>query len=182
MQQGTVNSPVLFNTFTCDVLNLFNTTAEYPIHSIAFADDLIIYHTDNWPSRIQDKLQDIFERIYSYYHSWKLKINTMKCETILFKPNLAYANKNVRKYYKNFAIKENKHSDRFIPHKSSVKYLGIYIDDRLKYNNHIDKQLLKARRTFLAHKRLFYSKHLHCKIKLICYQLLIRPIIPSGII
>lgn len=180
LQQGTVNSPILFNIFTSNVLKLFNPTTEYPIHSIAFADDLIIYHADKWPSRIQDKLQDIFERIHSYYHSWKLNINTKKCETILFRPNLAYANKNVRKCYKTFKIKENKHSERFIPHKKHVKYLGIYLDDKLKFNNHIENQLLKARKAFLTHKRLFYSKHLHRKIKIICYQLLIRPIITYG--
>lgn len=62
LQQGTVNSPILFNILTSDVLNLFNATAEYPIHSIAFADDLIIYHADIWPSKIQDKLQDYIRK------------------------------------------------------------------------------------------------------------------------
>lgn len=180
LQQGTVNSPLLFNIFTSDILNLFNSTADHPIHSIAFADDLIIYHTDKWPSRIQDKLQDIFERIQSYYHSWKLNINTMKCEIILFRPDLRYANKNLRRHYKTFSIKEFKNNGRPIPHKNYVKYLGIHIDDRLKFNNHIEKQLEKAKKAFIIHKRLFYSKYLHHKIKLICYQLLIRPIITYG--
>lgn len=176
LQQGTVNSPILFNIFTSDILNLFNPSAEHPIHSIAFADDLIIYYADSWPSKIQDKLQDIFERINSYYHSWKLNINAMKCETILFRPDLMYANKNIRRCYKTFAIKEHKNNGRPIPHKICVKYLGIYINDRLKFNIHIDNQLTKAKKAFI-HKRLFYSKHLHHKIKLICYQLLVRPII-----
>lgn len=178
LQQGTVNSPILFNIFTCNVLKLFNPNAEYPIQSIAFADDLIIYHRQ--PSKIQDKLQDSFERINSYYHLWKLNINTMKCETIFFRPNLTYANKNVRRCYKTFKIKENINSDQTIPHKNYVRYLGIYLDDKLKFNNYTDNQLLKARRAFLAHKKLFYSKHLHQRIKIICYQLLNRPIITYG--
>lgn len=180
LQQGTVNSPVLFNIFTSDVLKLFGPMSEYPVQSIAFADDLIIYHADSWSSRIQNKLQDVFERIHSYYRSWKLKINTQKCETILFRPSLAYVSRDVRKNYKTFAVRESRDSENIIPHKKCVRYLGIYIDQKLKYNIHVETQLNKARRTFLMNKRLFYSKYLHYKIKLICYQLLIRPIITYG--
>lgn len=180
LQQGTVNSPLLFNIFTSDILNLFNPSADHPTHSIAFADDLIIYHSGKWPTKIQSNLQDTFDRIESYYHSWKLSINTMKCETILFRPDLLYANKNIRKHYKNFTIKESKNDGRSIPHKEYVKYLGINIDNRLKFNLHIETQLEKAKKAFLIHKKLFYSKQLHQKIKLICYQLLIRPIITYG--
>lgn len=115
LQQGTVNAPLLFNIYTSDVLRLFSPTSEHSISSIAFADDLIIYYADKWPSRIQNKLQDFFDRIHSYYHSWKLKINTSKCETILFRPNLDDANRNIRRCYKTFGIKENKDSDNIIP-------------------------------------------------------------------
>lgn len=105
LQQGTVNSSVSFNIFTSDVQKLFGATSDYPIQSIAFADDLVIYQKDSWPSRIRDKLQDVFERIHTYYRSWKLKINTHKCETILFRSNLTYANKNIRRNYKKICHK-----------------------------------------------------------------------------
>lgn len=124
-------------------------------------------------------MQDLFKRIYLYYHSWKLKINTSKCETILFRPRLQEANKNVRKTYKNFFILDS-NKNEIIPHKNVVKYLGINLDERLHFNRHVEIQLNKARQAFIIHKRLFFSKHLHSKIKLICYQLLIRPIITYG--
>lgn len=174
------NSPVLFNIYTSDILKLFNLTSEYLVNSIAFADDLIIYQTDKWPTKIQDKLQDSFEKIHYYYRSWKMSINISKCETILFRPGLGYANRNIRKNYKTFAIKENKNDGQLIQHKNCVKYLGLHLDEKLKYNNHTDKQLAKARTAFFLHKRLFYSRYLHKKIKIICYQLLIRPIITYG--
>lgn len=82
LQQGTVNSPILFNIYTNYVLKFCDINSVCPIKSIAFADDLIIYHEDSWPSRIQSRLQDGFERINLYYNSWKLKINIKKCETI----------------------------------------------------------------------------------------------------
>lgn len=140
LQQGTVNSPILFNIYTSDILNLFNASAEYPIQSIAFADDLIIYYADTWPSRIQEKLQSMFKKINTYYKSWRLKVNTSKCETILIRSNLNHANSNVRKHYKTFAIKENKESEITIPHKECVKYLGIHIDEKLKFNAHTTKE------------------------------------------
>lgn len=86
----------------------------------------------------------------------------------------------IRTLEETFAIKECKGSDNLIPHKKCVKYLGIYIDETLKYNIHVETQLSKARSTFLMNKRLFYSKYLHPKIELIYYQLLIRPIITYG--
>lgn len=177
LQQGTVNSPILFNIYTCYVLKFCNINSICPIKSIAFADDLIIYHEDTWPSRIQSKLQDAFERINTYYKSWKLKININKCETILFRQNLDYANKNVRRVYKIFALKEE---NEIIPHKNYVRYLGVHLDEKLKFNIHIETQLTKAKTAFFKYKRLFYSKILNKKIKIICYLLLIRPIITYG--
>jgi len=61
-----------------------------------------------------------------------------------------------------------------IPHKNIVKYLGINLDERL-HKTHIDIQLKKATQSFMSLKRLFYSKYLHSEVKLICYQLLVRP-------
>lgn len=52
LQQGTINAPILFNIYTTDVLTLFNSLNEDRIQTIAYADDLILYQTDAWPSRI----------------------------------------------------------------------------------------------------------------------------------
>lgn len=112
----------------------------------------------------KDKLQGIFERIHSYYHSWKLNINITKCETILFRPSLlSAANRDLKRFYKTFTIRESLPNGQPIPHKKYLKYLGIHIDEKLKFNNHIDIQLTKARKAFLIHKRLFHSKYLHQK-------------------
>jgi len=45
LQQGTVNSPILFNIFNSDILNLLDLNSSDHKRSIAFADDLIIYIT-----------------------------------------------------------------------------------------------------------------------------------------
>lgn len=95
----------------------------------------------------------------------------------MFRQNLVYANKNIRRNYKTFCIKDG---NEVIPHKDCVRYLGVYLDEKIKFNKHIETQLMKAKRAFFQHKRLFYSKILNAKIKIICYLLLIRPIIAYG--
>jgi len=75
LQQGTINSPILFNIYTCDILKLFgphNTECSL----IAYADDLIVYANDKKPLIIQKKLQLATEKIFGYYHAWKLRVNT----------------------------------------------------------------------------------------------------------
>jgi len=63
LQQGTVNSPILFNIYTADLLKIFDLNKPNKPQAIAFADDLIVYSVDSWPSRIQETLQDTFRKI-----------------------------------------------------------------------------------------------------------------------
>lgn len=56
----------------------------------------------------------------------------------------------------------------------------MYLDDRLKFIAHLEIALEKARKVFMSHKRLFYSSKLQTRGKIICYLLLIRPILAYG--
>lgn len=66
LQQGTVNSPLLFNIYNSDILNLFNLDTSTHKRSIAFADDLIIYVTGRKTKTIRTELQELFEKINDY--------------------------------------------------------------------------------------------------------------------
>lgn len=182
LQQGTVNSPILFNIYTSNMLKLFNLNTPGHPQIIAFADDVIVYVADRWISNIQKKLNDIIYKLQEYYETWRLKININKCETILFRSTLTYANRNVRNNYKKFKIvsKSSNGESQTIPHKNMVKYLGIHLDERMLFKNHAIIQLKKATVTFMGLKRLFYSKLLNTEVKIICYTSLIRPIITYG--
>lgn len=180
LQQGTVNSPTLFNIFNSDILNLFGLNSSTEKKSIAFADDLIIYTMGLKVKEIEESLQELFEKIQHYYHTWKLKINTNKCETILFRQNLSNMSNAERTKCKNFAITGQKDIGEKITHKNCVKYLGVHLDDKLNFKKHIETQLTKAKNAFFKTKRLFYAKNLDKKIKILCYQTLIRPLITYG--
>ena len=180
LQQGTVNSPLLFSIYNSDLLNLFNLNTSTHKRSIAFANDLIIYVTGRKTKTIRTELQELFDKISDYYHTWKLKINESKCETILFRPKTSKIGSIERVHCKKFQLKEKVNEGDLIPQKNFIKYLGVNIDDKLNYKQHIEIQLSKASKAFWKTKRLFYSRHLNSKVKILCYQTLIRPIITYG--
>ena len=143
---------------------------------IAFADDIVIYHADKSIYNINNNLQEMFHKVELYTINWNLKINVKKCETILFRPPVDKCNYNIRKHWKKFGIKSITYNTR-IPIKENVKYLGIYLDKFLYYNTHIKVMLEKARKAFFPFKKLFYSKYVKRRIKILMYQSLIRPIL-----
>ena len=169
LQQGTVNSPILFNLYINNLL--FQTE-----NIIAFADDIVIYHSDKTVDDINNNLQNAFDVVEEYATQWKLKINYQKCETILFRPPVNKCNSNIKKNWKQFGIK-SKISNSLISNKQEVKYLGVILDKFLYYNKHISSTIEKSRKAFFKYKSLFYSKHVNSKIKILMYQSLIRPIL-----
>lgn len=84
LQQGMVNSPILFSIYTSDLLKLFGLNQPNNPRAIAFADDLIVYLADSWPSNIQQNLQSLFIKLEYYFETWKLSINIDKCDVVLF--------------------------------------------------------------------------------------------------
>ena len=145
-----------------------------------FADDLIIRYSDQTPKKIQDYLENLSNKINKYCHTWHLKINVWKCETILFRPPVSKLSSKSQKEYKNFKIHISDvitNEKMLIPHKNIVKYLGVYLDALMRLAGHTNSQLDKARKAFYANRSLFYCEHLNAKAKIICYMLLISPII-----
>lgn len=183
LQQGTVNSPILFSIFISDLLNMYGLNNDHNKFAIAFADDILLYTKDKKPSNIKTQLQELFTKIQDYFHTWKLKTNTDKCETILFRPyisKISNANNDVRIHSKNFQLHDKDNPQMKLQNKNIVRYLGIHLDYRLNFFNHINIQIDKAQKAFASHKRLFYSKLLTKRTKIICYKTIVRPILTYG--
>lgn len=180
LQQGTVNSPILFNIYTSGLLKLYNMNNNNNRYAIAFADDLIVYLAGKNVKLLQDHLEKLLDNIFKYYKLWNLTPNPSKCEIITFhRPvtNMSGKQKKELQAFKIIANKTDTHDGIIIPRKKSVKYLGYNIDYLLRGNEHIQHQLTKAKQTLKINSKLFYNKHLSTKAKTICYQLLIRPIL-----
>ncbi|OXU23805.1 hypothetical protein TSAR_011986 [Trichomalopsis sarcophagae] len=179
LMQGTVNSPALFNIFTHNIPNLFNLNSDNITHSLAIADDLIILTANTNLKVAQHDLEILVNKINNVYAQWNLRINLSKCETIVFHKPLRFLPITKRNAIKNFSINIiNKNNDKqIIENKKKVKYLGLQFDYLLRLNDHSINQLQKAKNSFRANSRIFFNKNLSPRTKIICYLLLIRPII-----
>lgn len=83
LQQGTITSPILFNIFNADILNMYEMNSDKDTHSIAFADDLIVYIAGKKTIDINKKLNTLVNNINSTYQIWNQRLNPEKCETII---------------------------------------------------------------------------------------------------
>lgn len=107
-------------------------------------------------------------------------MNPDKSETILFTKTVNEISPLTVPHIKTFQIiiTDRDNRQRFvIPNQEIVKYLGVHFDYLLRMNKHHKIQLAKARKAFRANSRIFFDRNIQSKAKLICYQLLIRPII-----
>lgn len=180
LQQGTVNSPILFSIFISDLPKLFEFNEPGRPALLTFADDIVVYLASNRASITRNELEKAVEKITQYFMTWNLRVNPNKCETILFRKPLANLSSKATAGGKDFSITAQVPGtdDRIaVPHKKVVKYLGVHIDYLLRGNKHTDIQLEKANRAFLANSRAFRNKYLSPKAKTILYMLLVRPII-----
>lgn len=181
LQQGTVTSPLLFNIYTSDILNSFNLNNDNNTHSIAYADDLIVYVAGKDIPTIQENLQTLVNKINNHYCTWNLRMNPSKCETILFRRlNNRLKKKTDRIAKDNFHIDTHNPDTRApvrIPTKNIVKYLGIHIDNLMRGHIHWKVQLEKATRRSLSLSRLIHNTYITPTAKVIIYQILIRPIL-----
>lgn len=71
LQQGTINSPISFNIYTSDLLQLFESHLNNT-HLIAYADDVIAYTWGLKPHSVQRILQQAINNIFNFYFIWKL--------------------------------------------------------------------------------------------------------------
>lgn len=180
LQQGTVNSPILFNIFTCDILKLFDIKNNPNTNAIAFADDLIIYTKDNKVSKVHPTPERVVDEVNHYYSNWNLKVNPSKCETILFRKPHRMLSSEAKAGAADFEIQTTVPgtNDKIaIPHKKSVKYLGFHINQIIRGNLHPDTLINKAKKAFSTNSRVFYNSHFTSRAKVILYMLLIRPIL-----
>ncbi|XP_015440401.1 PREDICTED: RNA-directed DNA polymerase from mobile element jockey-like [Dufourea novaeangliae] len=172
LQQGTVNSPILFNILLSDLPNLFNLNDNGKSYALAFADDLIVYTTANNVNTVKDNLEDLVEKINQYYMTWNLRLNPTKCETILFRKPLHNLSSKYKVGSRDFRIATTipgTNDKTNIPHKNVVKYLGVHIDYLLRGNKHIDVQLEKAKLAFKLQN--YYFLHLTAEFCIISISL-----------
>lgn len=161
--QGSILSPILYSIYVSDLkLDRFTDSACY-------ADDTAAYTSANRTITICKRLQRSLSRIEKYYDKWKIKINPAKTQAIIFPFN------NQRRRIPTTALTLGNIP---IEYSGSVKYLGVTLDRKLIFREHIDQIRTKTARCMAALYPLIGRRsNLSVENKFLIFKAIIRPIL-----
>ena len=97
-----------------------------------FADDLCIWSSDNSLKSLSKKLQTAINQVQNYCSTWGLTLNKTKTNYTVF--TTAGNRTNYKRTY-NLKLKLK---DKLIPLEPTPTFLGIKLDPKLSYRNHLD--------------------------------------------
>ena len=158
--QGSILGPLLFTLYIDDMVQ---QVEHCDIH--LYADDTILYYSDNDVNCIDDFLNADLKRIHDWMCLNKLSLNVDKTESILIGTRSMLS----KRKSLNVHISGNR-----IQSKETVKYLGVLIDQEFKWNAHIENLCTRTSKlvNFLGRLRVFINE---CNLKLI-YRTIILPL------
>ena len=157
--QGSVLGPILFIIFINDIHEGINSCIKL------YADDTKLFRVikdDNDPKTLQD---DIY-RLSSWAEKWQLKFHPEKCKIL----HVGEGNSN---YYR----LTNTDCD-FLPRTQIQKDLGVYIDDKLNFNEHVSRAVTKANQTLGLIRRSF--QYLDKETLCLLFKSIVRPLLEYG--
>ena len=123
--QGSVLGPLLFLIYINDIINC-STLGEF----ILFADDTNIFVSGTSLEETYSKANTLLQSLTHYMQVNKLHINMNKCCYIHFKPTSRLQDQP----YPNFQLAINNTVIKQVTH---TKFLGVTIDDKLSWDQHI---------------------------------------------
>ena len=154
--QGSCLSPILYNLYVNDIPVESNTSI------YLYADDTAITSTSYRTDTITNRLQKAYHRLKTFYNKWKIKINDEKTQTILFTKRRPLIDRNIL----NFSWS------------TKIKYLGVYLDNKLTFTHHIDYTCNRALKTLCIMYPYFNrTSSLSISNKITLFKLCILPIL-----
>jgi len=162
--QGSVLGPLLFIIYTNDLPNCLSDSK-----AILFADDTTLYVSSNNIKTLYHSVNSELESLNDWFRSNKLSLNIGKTHYVLFKHN-------------QMPIPENmkiKIGDGYIKQNDFAKFLGLYIDSKLNWHEHLSHLKNKLNSSIYAMNKVKHqlnSNHLTT-----LYYTLIHPYISYGI-
>ena len=158
--QGSVLGPLLFIIFINDITNA-SSLAKY----ILFADDLNIFLENSNRNVLYEQANSVLKDVYEYCKANLLIVNFDKCCFMEFSKNSV---NNLSNPKLGVGVRSFEKVD-------SCKFLGVYINKNLKWDDHINhtiKQVSKSCGSLYSIK-----KHVPCKVLRQVYLSLIQPYI-----
>ena len=139
--QGSVLGPLLFLIYMNDLPDCLKST-----NSILFADDTSLYKSSKNIVELYDRMNDELLILSDWFRSNKLSLNVGKCNYMLFT--------NIRNVEDWLELKIGRET---IKKSETVKFLGLILDDKLTWNQHIKMCSSKVSGSLYALNRI---KHL----------------------
>lgn len=160
--QGSVLSPLLYSLYISDFKVLSGNDVAF------YADDSAFISHGKVSNAIVKRMQNVLISAEKYFHKWKIKVNEEKSQAILFPFN---------KSPKRTPTRVLTVQGHIIPFSHSIKYLGLTLDQKLTFKEHIENSCIKAIKCGRALFPLLNRRsRLNLKNKLLLYKMCIRPI------
>ena len=137
--QGGVLSPFLWNLVINDLLTY--SSGNIPCHLQAFADDLISLAEGDDPSVIWHRTQKTIDHISNWCVSKGLKLSALKTKIVMFTWN------------RKWSIRPINVDGNIIELSPSAKLLGVTLDSKLNFSEHIDNITVKATKYLMQAKK-----------------------------
>jgi hypothetical protein len=153
--QGSVWGPRLFNIFIQDLIQVIKSRIRL------FADDAVIYRIieTNEDMKI---LQEDLDRAGDWVKTNKMSLNINKCKSVCYSRKQNKRDVTQLKLQGQDLIEENQY-----------KYLGVILDEKLDWNQHIAKVVKKSKQTLNFVLRNLRGTNI--KVKEQAYKTLVRP-------
>lgn len=165
--QGGILSPLLWNMVLDSLLSTLRAERTF---AQAYADDIVGHFTGIDPPTLVDLAQNFLSRAHKWAGENGLKLSKSKTEAVVFTRKRGW---NPRKVL---------HLDgTIIPFRDKAKYLGITIDAKLNFADHIKDRAAKALRVCAQANRLVGKKWgmTPAKARWV-YTAMVRPILSYG--
>lgn len=158
--QGSALSPVLFSIYTSDIPHTPN------VELALFADDTALY-SRGWKMNIQrSHVQRALNTLGDWFRKWAITVNPEKSAAVCFHPSR-----------RKTPVTPLKLNGKPIPWVKSTKYLGVTLDSKLTFSQHI-KNVRNRARFFLSRLRhlLCAKSKMALRNKVTLYKTCIRPV------
>lgn len=152
--QGTVIGPLLFLIYINDIASNINSTIRL------FADDCVIYREIAGPNDVI-ALQSDLHKLTQWCSIWQMQINLEKTKHLTF-------NSVLKSHCNTYIL-----NDKIVDSVTTVKYLGVFINSRLTWTDHIEHITCKAQKKLGFLKRRLYLADRDTRLQ--AYNFLVRP-------